>query len=153
MLRTYNVNFRAIVNVSQIFAKKLIAEGKKGSIVNVSSSASKGTMSFAVAYSALKAGLDHLTRNMAVELVPFNIRVNAVNPGVVETQLISETAEEHSRKYGDCCRIDDYLQRVPSPNKTVDVKDVANTVLFMLSEAAVALIGTTVTVDGGLSIA
>ena len=141
------------MNVSQVFAKKLISVGKKGSIVNFSSSGSKIPMSFAVAYSSLKAGLDHLTRNMAVELAPFNIRVNAVNPGAVETPLFFETSEEQKRKYGDRYKIEDLLKRIPSPNKTVDINDIVNTVLFLLSDSAVALIGNTLTVDGGLSIA
>ena len=153
MPRTYHVNFRAIVNASQIFVTKLIADGKKGSIVNFSSIASKMPVLAAFAYSALKAGLDHLTRNMAVELAPLNIRVNAINPGRVLTPMLTEGAKEQSRKYGDRYKITDFLKRFPSPKKTVDMNNIVNTVLFLLSDAAVALIGNTVTVDGGLHIA
>ena len=150
--RTYNINFRAVVNVSQIFTKKLIAEGKKGSIVNFSSVASKVTSPLVFAYCALKAGLDHLTRNMAVELAPYNIRVNAINPGAVETPMLGEVSEDQAQKYGDRYRIDDLLKRVPLPKKTVNMDDILNTVLFLLSDAAVAMIGNTLTVDGGFSV-
>ena len=150
--RTYNINLRAIVNVSQIFTKKLIAEGKKGSIVHFSSVASKLTSPLASMYSSLKAAVDHLTRNMAVELAPFNIRVNAINPGGVNTPMLAQINEDQAKKYGDRYKVEDVLSRVPSPNKTVDVNDVVNTVLFLLSDAAVALIGNTITVDGGFTI-
>ena len=141
------------MNVSQIFTNKLRAEGKTGSIVNFSSVASKLATSLGVAYSSLKAGLDHLTRNMAIELAPFNIRVNAINPGPVETPLLVEITENQARKYGDRYKVDDMLARVPSPNKTVPIDDIVNTVLFLLCDAAVSLIGNTLTVDGGYSIA
>ena len=141
------------MNTSQIFTKKLIAEGKKGSIVNFSSAGSKKGTPSAVLYCSLKAGLDHLTRNMAVELAAFNIRVNAINPGVVLTAMMAECGEEHAGKYGVHLNLEDVLRRVPSPNKTVNMSDIVNIVLFLLSDAAVALIGNTVCVDGGLSIA
>ena len=151
-LRIYSVNFRGVLNVSQIFAKKLIAEGKKGSIVNFSSSASKTCAPMLFAYSALKAGLDHLTRNMAVELAPFNIRVNAINPGAVQTSMLAEISAQQTQKYGDRYNVEDFLKRVPSPKKTVDIEDIVNTVVFLLSDATVAMIGNTLTVDGGHSI-
>ena len=152
-IRIYNVNFRAVVNVSQVFVKKLTAEGRKGSVVNFSTGLTKVTAPLISAWSSMYAAVDHLTRNMAVELAPANIRVNAINLGAVLTQMMAEASEEQARKYGDRYRIEDMLKRVQTPNKTVDMDDIINTVLFLLSDAAGALIGNTVVVDGGYSIA
>ena len=130
--------------------KKLVAAGKKGSIVNVSSCSSIQPVPMCSAYSSLKAGLDHLTRNMAAELAPIHIRVNAVNPGAVETDMLFSVMEE-GKKY-ETHNGDATLARIPSPEKNVDVQDVVNTTLFLLSNAAKAMIGAIVPVDAGFII-
>ena len=136
--------------MSQIFVKKLVAAGKRGSIVNISSAGSIQTAPMCSAYSSLKAGLDHLTRNMAVELAPLHIRVNAVNPGPVATDMLCNVLEGAKKYEGHTSgRV---LDRIPWPKKDVDVQDVVNTTLFLLSDAAVAMIGTIVPVDAGFII-
>ena len=151
----YKVLFRAIVNVSQIFAKKLIAAGKAGSIVNISSSSSLKVTTLAVAYCALKAALDNLTRSMAIELAPLNIRVNTINPGAVQTPLLMKTMEDQGNKYEAEFKkqMDLLFSRIPSVEKMVDINHIVNTVLFLLSDAAGSMVGNVIPVDRGISIA
>lgn len=75
-----NVNVRAVLNVSQVVARKMIDSGRSGSIVNVSSAASKQALKEHTSYCTSKAALDMLSRVMALELGANRIRVNTVNP-------------------------------------------------------------------------
>ena len=84
---TLQVNLTAPLIVSQIVARDMIARGVKGAIVNVSSQASMVALRDHTSYCVSKGGLDMLTKVMAVELGPHNIRVNSVNPTVVITPL------------------------------------------------------------------
>ena len=78
---------RAVLVVSQIAAKNMIARGVKGSIVNVSSQGSMVGLADHTSYCTSKGGLDQMTRVMAVELGPKGIRTNCVNPTVVMTAM------------------------------------------------------------------
>uniref|UniRef100_A0AC11CPM6 Dicarbonyl and L-xylulose reductase n=1 Tax=Ovis aries TaxID=9940 RepID=A0AC11CPM6_SHEEP len=84
---SFNVNLRAVIQVSQIVARGLIARGAPGVIVNVSSQASQRGLTNHSVYCSTKGALDILTKVMAVELGPHKIRVNAVNPTVVMTPM------------------------------------------------------------------
>ncbi|KAG6442344.1 hypothetical protein O3G_MSEX002331 [Manduca sexta] len=85
--KTFDVNVKAVLNISQIVAKKMIDNKTHGAIVNISSQASKAALKDHAIYSASKAALDALTRAMALELGPHGIRVNAVNPTVIMTEM------------------------------------------------------------------
>ena len=76
-----------MVNVSQVIAKKWVDAKISGSIVNVSSQASLVGMPLHTSYGASKAAMDQITRVMAAELGPFQIRTNAVNPTVTLTPM------------------------------------------------------------------
>eukprot|EP00911_Craspedida_sp_UC1_P000779 UC1_evm1s595 len=82
-----NVNVKAVLAVSQVVARDMIARGEGGAIVNVSSQASMVGLRDHAAYCASKGALDQLTRVMATELGPEGIRVNCVNPTVVLTDM------------------------------------------------------------------
>ncbi|XP_017299381.1 L-xylulose reductase-like [Diaphorina citri] len=75
------------INISQVVSKTMIDHKIQGSIVNVSSIAGKTALEGHTIYSASKAALDSITRTMALELGPYNIRVNSVQPTVVMTQM------------------------------------------------------------------
>ncbi|XP_034049600.1 L-xylulose reductase isoform X2 [Thalassophryne amazonica] len=81
------VNVKAVLQVSQIVARGMKSRGSGGSIVNVSSQASVCALPDHTVYCATKAALDMLTKVMALELGPHQIRVNSVNPTVVMTEM------------------------------------------------------------------
>lgn len=78
---------KALINVTQIVAKNLLARNAPGSIVNVSSQASLAGLQDHTVYCATKGAVDAFTRATALELGPHNIRVNSVNPTVIMTAM------------------------------------------------------------------
>ncbi|XP_050346481.1 L-xylulose reductase-like [Nymphalis io] len=85
--RLFNINVKSVINISQIVCKNMIENKTAGAIVNVSSQASKAAIKDLTIYSGTKAALDAVTRAMALELGPYGIRVNAVNPTVIMTAM------------------------------------------------------------------
>ncbi|KFM69898.1 L-xylulose reductase, partial [Stegodyphus mimosarum] len=85
--RCFSVNVKAVINISQVVANSLKERGASGSIVNISSQAALVAIPEHATYCASKGALDQLTKVMALELGPFQIRVNSVNPTVVLTEM------------------------------------------------------------------
>jgi NAD(P)-dependent dehydrogenase (short-subunit alcohol dehydrogenase family) len=117
----------------------------KGNIVNVSSVA--GTRSFpnVLAYCVSKAGLDQLTRCAALELAPKGIRVNAVNPGVVVTNL-------HRRGGMGDAEYAAFLKNSRNTHpmgRVGDPKEIAELIFFLASDKAGWITGATHAIDGG----
>lgn len=139
-LQTLNVI--APLLLSQAFARRRIAAGGGGAIVNVSSIASFNGIDRHASYSASKGALDGLTRVMALELGPHNIRVNAVNPGVTLTAL----AMGH---WGNPVNAAPMLARTPR-GKFGTPEEVAEVILFLLSDAAAMVNGVALPIDGGM---
>ncbi len=136
------VNLRAPFILSRLFALQMIEAGKRGSIVNISSGASRKMRTTVVPYCVSKTALDRLTKGFALELAEYGIRVNAVEPGFMAGSDTSPLPEEHVRTVTSTIP----LGRPSSP------KDVANAVLYVASEAGGYVTGATLTVDGGNSI-
>jgi L-xylulose reductase len=139
--RTMAVNVRAVLLISQIVAKDMIARRQGGAIVNVSSQASMAGIADHAAYCASKGALDQLTRVMALELGPHQIRVNAVNPTVTLTPM-GEMA------WGDPKKSQPMLAKIPL-GRFAKPLHVANAVAYLLSEQADMIHGVTLPVDGG----
>ncbi|XP_044154032.1 L-xylulose reductase-like [Bufo gargarizans] len=135
------VNTRAIIPVSQIVARQIIARGGSGSIVNVSSQLSQSPLKNTGAYSAAKAAMDMLTKVMALELGPQKIRVNSVNPTLVMTRM----GLEH---FGDPKKATVFTSRIVS-GRLAEVDDVTNSILFLLSDKSAMITGSHLNVDGG----
>ena len=117
----------------------------KGNIVNVSSVA--GTRSFpgVLAYSVSKAAIDQLTRCSALELAALGIRVNAVNPGVVATNI-------HTRGGMDADAYSDFLERSKGTHpigRTGDAAEIADLIYYLASDKAGWITGATYAIDGG----
>jgi L-xylulose reductase len=140
---TMAVNLRAALIVSQVVASRMIERGVAGSIVNVSSMSSFQALPDHAAYAASKAGLDQLSKVMAVELGPYGIRVNSVNPTVVMTEM-------GKRAWSDPSKGGPMLARIPL-RRFAECEDIASVVCFLLSDASAMLNGLALRVDGGFS--
>ncbi len=138
---TYNINLRAVVVVSQVVARGMIERGTGGSIVNLSSQASIRALQDHAAYCASKAGLDHLTRVMALELGQHNIRVNCINPTVVLTPM-------GKRVWGEPEKGGPMLARIPL-NRFAEPIEVSEAVAYLLSDYSAMIHGTMLPIDGG----
>ncbi|XP_075973470.1 L-xylulose reductase-like [Anticarsia gemmatalis] len=138
---TLTVNVKAVVNISQVVAKKMIENNVKGSIVNISSQASKAALKDHLSYCASKGAVDSLTRVMALELGPHGIRANTVNPTVIMTDL-------GRRVWSPPEKSKDMLSKIPL-GRFGEVQEVVNAVLFLLSSSASMISGVNLPVDGG----
>lgn len=136
-----DINLKAALFLSQSIAKKMIAEGKGGSIVNISSQASQVALKDHTVYCASKGALDQLTRMMALELGPHNIRTNAVNPTVVWTDMARKA-------WSDPVKSGEMLSKIPM-KRFAEVKDVVNAVMYLLSDKSDMINGVTLPIDGG----
>uniref|UniRef100_A0A7N8XRI6 Dicarbonyl/L-xylulose reductase n=1 Tax=Mastacembelus armatus TaxID=205130 RepID=A0A7N8XRI6_9TELE len=122
-------------------ARGMKARGSGGSIVNVSSQASQCALRDHAVYCATKGALDMLTKVMALELGPYQIRVNTVNPTVVMTKM-GRLAWSNPEK------AQSMLSRIPLGH-FAEVEDVVNSILFLLSDKSNMINGVTLPVDGG----
>ena len=138
---TMAVNLRAILVISQVIAKRMIERGVAGSIVNVSSMAAFQGLRDHAAYCTSKAGLDQLTKVMAVELGGHRIRLNSVNPTVVLTEM-------GKRAWSDPAKGKPMLERIPL-RRFAECEDIASVVCFLLSDSAAMLNSLALPVDGG----
>lgn len=138
-----DINLRSVFYLTQKSIPHL--EESEGNIVNVSSVA--GTRSFpnVLSYCVSKAGIDQFTRCVALELAPKNIRVNAVNPGVVVSNL-------HKRGGMDEDAYEAFLAHSKETHplgKVGQPQDVANLIYFLASDEASWITGATYPIDGG----
>lgn len=142
---TMNINARSLLFGAQHAAPLMDARGG-GKIVSVSSPGARFVLPEYVVVGASKAALETVTRYLAVELAPRNIAVNAVSPGVVETEALRHF--EAASRAGTLERAgrDTPAGRLPTP------EDVAAVVGFLCSPAAEMIRGQTIVVDGGYTL-
>jgi enoyl-[acyl-carrier protein] reductase III len=140
---TMNINARALLFAAQR-AVPLMEKRGGGSIVSISSAGSARVLPDYVVVGASKAALESLTRYLGVELAPKNIVVNAVSPGVVETDALTHFASMESKEN----ILQKFVESVPA-GRLVSPEDVAGVVAFLCSPAARMIIGQTIHVDGG----
>ncbi|XP_029837096.4 3-oxoacyl-[acyl-carrier-protein] reductase FabG [Ixodes scapularis] len=141
-----NINLRSVFHVMQVAIPHL--RKTKGNIVNVSSVTGLRAFPGVVVYNISKAGLDQLTRTAALELAADGIRVNAVNPGVIITEVHKRAgmSEEDYAKFLEHCKTTHAMGRVGTAD------EVARTIAFLASEDASFITGQTLAIDGGRSI-
>ena len=136
-----NLNFRAAYFLTRTIAKRLIEEGKPGSLINISSQmAHVGGVDRAV-YSASKHALEGMVKSMAIEWGPHGIRVNTIAPTFIRTALTAATFANPERAQWIASKIK--LGRVG------EVEDIMGAVAFLASDAAGLITGTSLIVDGG----
>ena len=134
-----DLNIKAVFVCSQV-AAKLMKENGGGSIINTSSVVSFYGQGSGSLYPASKASVNGLTRALSRELGKFNIRVNAVAPGVTRTDMVAALPEQ---------TLAPLLQRIPLA-RMGEAEDVANAYLFLASELASYITGAVIPVDGGV---
>lgn len=135
-----DVNLDGVFRVGQEAAKRMVAAGNGGSIVNVSSVLGLGVLKAVAPYAAAKAAVIQLTKAMALELARDRIRVNALAPGYVVTELNEAfLTSDGGRKL---------LSRIPF-GRAADLSELDGPLLLLASDAGSFMTGTTLTVDGG----
>lgn len=137
----FETNFFGLFELTQSIVR-LLARNKSGSIVNISSSAAFEGNRGRSAYGASKAAVITLTKSMARELAPLGIRVNAVAPGMTETDMVAESMSE---EVIEVVASSTALRRMGKPT------EIAEAISFLLSEKASYVSGVVLKVDGGLS--
>ena len=138
---TFAVNVRAIMNVSQVVSKNMIERKVPGSIVNVSSQASKAALRDHAVYCSSKGAVDMLSKAMALEFGPYNIRVNTVNPTVIMTDM-------GKLGWSDPDKARTMMSKIPL-GRFAEVSEVVDAVVYLLSNRSSMVNGAALPVDGG----
>ncbi len=138
--KTIDVNFKGYFFMSQ-YAANLMIKNKGGSIVNVASINGIRPAPFQGIYSMTKAGVIAMTKSFAKELAPFNVRVNAILPGLTDTKFSSVMTQNEEILNLILPTIP--MKRVANPDEMVGA------VVYLVSDAASYTTGATIVIDGG----
>jgi NAD(P)-dependent dehydrogenase (short-subunit alcohol dehydrogenase family) len=139
--RVMAVNTRGAVLIAKHVARGMLDAKRAGSIVNVSSQAALVALDDHLSYSASKAALDAVTRALCIELGPFGIRVNSVNPTVTLTPMAVQAWSEPAKR-------EPALKAIPL-RRFAESGEVAAPIMFLLSDAASMISGVCLPIDGG----
>lgn len=129
------------------YALEVMVPRRQGNIVNIASVHTVATLPEAAPYAAAKGGVDMMTKALAIEFAPYGIRVNAVSPGLTDTQIWQDLQaaaadDEAARQH--------WLDNIPM-GRVQSPREVANVVLFLVSDAASYITGSNVFTDGGMT--
>ena len=151
--RTVGINLTGTFLCAKHVAPKIIAGGRGGRIINTASIAGKRGGPMMAAYSAAKHGVIGLTRSLALELGAFNITVNAVCPGFVETQLFEGLINMvgSTRNMNREQVLKTFVNQVPMGRMQTG-EDVANVVAFLASEDGGYMTGQALNICGGVEV-
>ncbi|MCG8494683.1 MAG: glucose 1-dehydrogenase [Enterobacterales bacterium] len=137
---TLNTNLKGAFLVSQAVSQRLVERGDGGSIINIASILGERVAGNVAPYAASKAGLIHLTKTMALELARYQIRVNAIAPGYVETDINQAFFKtELGQKL---------IKRIPQRNLG-QIEDLLGPLTLLASDASRYMTGSVIAVDGG----
>ena len=139
---TIEINLTACFGLSKIAAKSMVNSGQ-GKIINIASMYSFFGSALVPAYSASKGAIVQLTKSMAVELAPYNIQVNAIAPGWIETEMAAPIREMPFN--------DEIVARTPA-GRWGQPEECAGTAVFLASQASNFVTGETIRVDGGYAV-
>ncbi len=138
-----NINLKGQFLCCKAVGRQMIQQ-KRGKIINIASISGRVSRPGEAVYGISKAGVLHLTRELAIEWAKYNINVNAVSPGITMTPLLEEIVKE----FPNWSR--DYLERIPL-RRVNRPEDIANAVLFLASSESDNITGQEITVDCGTS--
>lgn len=139
--RITDVNLRGEWLCSQVYCQRVVAEGRKGAIVNIGSIQAAKVLPGRTHYAPTKLGLEALTRNMSAEMTPLGIRVNCVHPGLIDTDMTAWVMKRPDLLPGVLSQIS--LGRAGRP------REIGTVVAFFASDEASYLTGQSIHVDGG----
>jgi NAD(P)-dependent dehydrogenase (short-subunit alcohol dehydrogenase family) len=139
--RTVDLNVNGTMYVLKHATRELV-RGGGGSFVGISSIAASNTHRWFGAYGVSKSAIDHLMQLAADELGASWVRVNSIRPGLIRTDLVAPVLDSPELS-------EDYRVCTPLP-RVGEVEDIANTAMFLLSDAASYVTGQVINVDGGL---
>jgi NAD(P)-dependent dehydrogenase (short-subunit alcohol dehydrogenase family) len=138
-----DTNLKGVFFLSQLFGRDCIARGRPGAIVSIASTHGMTGIAGRSVYGISKAGLIQMTRMLAIEWAPHNIRVNAVAPTTVMTESRQQLLSDPKARANA-------LSRIPS-GRFATPEEVAAAVVYLASAAAGSVTGHTLAVDGGLT--
>jgi NAD(P)-dependent dehydrogenase (short-subunit alcohol dehydrogenase family) len=139
--RLTDVNLRGEWLCSQVFCRRVVAEGRKGNIVNIGSIQAAKVLPGRTHYAPTKLGIEALTRNMSAEMTPLGIRVNCVHPGLIDTDMTAWVMKSPDILPNVLAQIS--LGRAGQP------REIGTVVAFLASDEASYLTGQSFFVDGG----
>ena len=140
MKEVFEINYFSQILLTQSITKIMVRQ-KAGSIINISSSAAIEGNEGRMAYASSKAAIIASTKVMAKELAMYNIRVNAIAPGLTETDMMQDSTSKEALEY-TLQRI--CMRRIGKP------EEIANVALFLSSELSTYMTGQVLRVDGGM---
>jgi NAD(P)-dependent dehydrogenase (short-subunit alcohol dehydrogenase family) len=139
--RMLNLNVKAAFVVAQAVSRRMIAGGRGGAIIQMSSQMGHVGAPNRTVYCTTKWALEGLTKAMAVELAPHRIRVNAIGPTFILTPL--------TRPFFESKAFSDYAMSNISLGRLGEIEDIMGAVVFLASPAAALITGASLTIDGG----
>jgi len=148
--RVLSVNLKGLFFLSQAVGRHMISR-KQGSIVHISSVASRFPRPLAMHYGASKSAVLSLTKSMAEYFGEYGVRVNAICPGAMETEMLQAIGRDRASLFGGSAEkaILDYVGPIPL-RRLGQPKDVAEAVLFLASDQSAYITGQALNVCGGL---
>ncbi len=135
------VNVRAVFVIGQAVARALVAAGKPGAIINMSSVNAVLAIPGQVPYVTSKGAINQLTKTMALGLAPHGVRVNAIGPGTIATDILKGVFKDEAAKKGVLARTP--LKRIGEP------EEIGRVAVFLASDDSSYMTGQTIYPDGG----
>ena len=139
--RVTDVDLRGPWLCSQVFCRRIVAEGRKANIVNIGSIQAAKILPGRTHYAPAKLGIEALTRNMSAEMTPLGIRVNCVHPGFIATDMTAWIVKDPKILPGIVAQI--------SVGRAGEPRDIGTVVAFLASDESSYVTGQSLHVDGG----
>jgi NAD(P)-dependent dehydrogenase (short-subunit alcohol dehydrogenase family) len=139
--RLVDTNLRGAWLCSQVYCRRALAEGRRGSIVNIGSIQAAKALPGRTHYAPTKLGLEALTRNMSAEMTPHGIRVNCIHPGLIDTDMTAWVMK-------DPALLPVVLAQI-SMGRAGQPREIGMVAAFLASDAANYVTGQSIFVDGG----